>query len=83
MERTLKGFQVQGNVYLQVKPKRSSLKLINYAKLAPGFCGPFEILDRISPVAYIIELPTNMKSHNVFHVSLLKRYVHDPNHIIN
>ena len=21
--------------------------------------------------------------HNVFHVSLLKKYVHDPNHVIN
>lgn len=24
-----------------------------------------------------------MRSHNVFHVSLLKKYVHDPNRIIN
>lgn len=25
----------------------------------------------------------NIKAHNVFHVSLLNKYVHDPNHIIN
>ena len=24
-----------------------------------------------------------MKTHNFFHVSLLKKYVHDPNHLIN
>ena len=25
----------------------------------------------------------NTRAHNFFHVSLLKRYVHDPNHVIN
>jgi hypothetical protein len=51
-------------------------------KLAPQYCGPFEILDRVEPVAYRLELPPTTKEHNVFHVSLLKKYVHDYNHII-
>ena len=47
------------------------------------FCSPFEILDRIGPVAYMLALPSSMNVHNVFHVSLLKKYVHDPNHVIH
>jgi hypothetical protein len=53
------------------------------AKLVPQYCGPFEVLDRVVPVAYQLELPPIVKEHNGFHVSLLKRYVHDANHIID
>jgi hypothetical protein len=43
----------------------------------------FKILDRIGPVSYMIALPSSMNVHNVFHVSLLKKYLHDPNHVID
>jgi hypothetical protein len=70
-------FQVGDHVYLKVKAQKNSVKLGNCAKLAPNFCGPFEILAQIGPIAYQLALPTNLKIHNVFHVSLLKKYVHD------
>ena len=41
------------------------------------------MLERIAPIAYRLALPTSTRAHNVFHTSLLKRYVHDPNHVIN
>jgi hypothetical protein len=66
-----------------VKPKKSSLKLGSCTKLAVIFCGPFEILDRIGLVAYMLALSASMNVHNVFHVSLLNKYVHDPNHVID
>jgi hypothetical protein len=65
-----------------VKPKKSSLKLGSCTKLAAIFCGPFEILDRIRLVAYMLAFPASMNVHNVFHVSLLKKCVHHPNHFI-
>ena len=71
------------HVYLKVKARKSSLKLGNCAKLAPRFCGPFEILAQIGPVAYQLALSANLKIHNVFHVSLLKNYVHDPTYMID
>ena len=59
------------------------MKLGSYSKLAARFCGPFEILERIGPVSYMIALLASMSIHNVFHVSLLNKYVHDPNHVID
>ena len=34
-------------------------------------------------VAYQFALPPNLKVYNVFHISILKRYVHDATHVIN
>jgi hypothetical protein len=71
------------HVFLKVKEKRSSLRLGSCPKLAARYCGPFEILEKIGPVAYMLAFPASMRVHNVFHVSLLKKYVPDPNHIID
>ena len=62
-------FKVGDHVYLRIRPQRSSLRMGTCAKLAPGFYGPFEIMDRVGPVAYKITLPPIVKEHNVFHVS--------------
>jgi hypothetical protein len=43
-------------------------------KLLPKWVGPFKVVERIGKVAYKIELPPNLKMHNVFHVQLLKKY---------
>jgi hypothetical protein len=51
--------------------------------MAAIFCGPFEILDRIGSVAYMLSFLASMNVHNVFNVSLLNKYVHDPNCVIS
>ena len=51
--------------------------------MGPRYCGPFEILSRIGQVAYQLALPPNLKVHNVFHISVFKKYVHDATHVIN
>jgi hypothetical protein len=78
-----KDFKVGEHVFLKVKVKRSSIRLGCYPKLAARYCGPFEILEKIGSVAYILAFPTSMRVHNVFHVSLLKKYGPNPDHIID
>ena len=34
-------------------------------------------------MAYQLDLWPNLKVHNVFHIFVLKKYVHDATHIIN
>jgi hypothetical protein len=71
------------HVLLKVNPKKRSLNLGSCTKMVARFCGPFEILVRIGPVAYMLALSVSMNVHNVFHVSFLDKYLHYPNHIID
>jgi hypothetical protein len=71
------------HVFLKVKSKKSSLKMGSFPKLAVRYCGIFDILERIGHVAYLLALPTSMCIHNVIHVSLIKKYVPDANHVID
>jgi len=82
-KRTQRELKLGDHVYLLVKSKRSSLKMGMCAKLAPRYCGPFEVLERVGLVAYKLALPPTIRDHNVFHVYLLNKYVHDPNHVID
>jgi hypothetical protein len=81
--RTHREFKVGDHVFLKVKTNRSSPKLGSCTKLAARYCGPFEILERIGPVAYMLALPASMTVHNVFHVSIFKKYILDANHVID
>jgi len=66
-----------------VKANRSSLKLGSFAKLEARYCGPFEILERIGLVAYMIALPASMSVHNVFHVSLVNKSIPNADHVVD
>ena len=76
LKRIPREFNVGDHVYLKVNSKKSSLSLGICSKMAPRYCGPFEVLSKIGPVAYHLALPPNIKVHNVFHVSLLKIYIY-------
>ena len=53
-------------------------------KLSPRFIGPFEIIELIGEVAYRLALlPALLRLHDVFHVSMLKKYVHEPTHVLS
>ena len=53
-------------------------------KLSPRFIGPFEILERVGVVAYRLALPPSMSGvHEVFHVSILRKYTPDPAHMVD
>ena len=82
LKRTLKEFQVGEHVFVKVKPRKSSFKLGSCAKLASRYYGPFKILTKMEPMAYQLPFPPNLRIHNFFHVSILKKYVHAATHVI-
>ena len=52
-------------------------------KLSSRFVGPFEIKSRVGDVAYRIKLPPEFTGvHDVFHVSMLRKYIRDLSHVI-
>ena len=52
--------------------------------MSPRFIGPFKIQEKIRPIAYCVVLPPHLhKTHNVFHVSVLRHYVADESHKLN
>ncbi|KAL0537622.1 hypothetical protein IC582_026605 [Cucumis melo] len=77
-------FDVGDKVFLKVAPMRGVLRFEKRGKLSPRFVGSFEILERIGPVAYRLALPPSLSTvHDVFHVSMLRKYVPDPSHVVD
>eukprot|EP00253_Pinus_taeda_P006497 PITA_06497 len=81
-KRRFKEYQVGDHVYVRIQARKSTLQWSGCTKLAPRYCGPFHVLARIGPVAYQLALPSHIRIHNVLHVSILKKYVYDPKHVI-
>ncbi|XP_030959235.1 uncharacterized protein LOC115981208 [Quercus lobata] len=77
-------FEVGDMVFLKVALMKGVMRFGKKGKLSPRFVGPFEILKRIGKVAYELALlPTLARVHNVFHVSMLRKYIPNPSHILN
>ncbi|KAK6164693.1 hypothetical protein DH2020_001557 [Rehmannia glutinosa] len=77
-------FKVGDKVFLKISPTKSISRFGKRGKLRPRYIGPFEILARVGDLAYRLALQPQFTSvHNVFHVSMLRKYVHNPSHIIN
>ncbi|GJZ28563.1 reverse transcriptase domain-containing protein [Tanacetum coccineum] len=71
-------FEVGDRVMLKVSPWKGVIHFGKKGKLAPRYVGPFEILERIGPVAYRLRLPEELSGvHDTFHVSNLKKYLAD------
>ena len=65
-------------------PKRGVVRFGKHGKLSPRFIGPFEILERIGTVAYRLALPPSLSGvHEVFHISMLRKYTPDPAHMVD
>ena len=77
-------FEVGDHFFLKVMPKRGVVRFGKRGKLSPRFIGPFEILERIGTVVYRLALPPSMSSvHEVFQLSMLRKYTPDPAHVMD
>ncbi|GJY94694.1 hypothetical protein Tco_0511055 [Tanacetum coccineum] len=73
-------FEVGNQVLLKVSPWKGVVRFGKKGKLAQRYVGPFEILERIGPVAYRLRLPEELSSvHDTFHVLDLKKCLADAN----
>ncbi|KAA3480560.1 DNA/RNA polymerases superfamily protein [Gossypium australe] len=76
-------FAVGDQVFLKVSPWKKVLRFGRKGKLSPRFIGSYKVWRRVGPVAYQLELRVELSQiHDVFHVSMLRRYRSDPSHVM-
>lgn len=76
-------FVAGDHVFLGVASMKGIMRFEKKGKLSPKYIGPFEIVEKISLIAYRVTLQLALSSiHDVFHVSMLRKYVPNPSQII-
>nr|GFA55483.1 putative reverse transcriptase domain-containing protein [Tanacetum cinerariifolium] len=72
-------FSIGDYVLLKVSLWKGVVRFRKKRKLAPRFVRPFEIIKKVSPVAYRLDLPEELNGVlDTFHVSNLKKWLADP-----
>jgi hypothetical protein len=70
-------------VFLKVSPMRRVMRFGKKGKLSPRFIGPFKITQKVGKLAYRIALPPDLIGmHDIFHVSMLRKYIANPDVIV-
>ena len=76
-------FEVGDHVFLKVLPMKCVKRFRKKGKLSPRCIGSFEIISLVGAMAYeLVLLPQFAFVHPVFHISLLRKYVPDPSHVL-
>ena len=76
-------FSVGDLVFLEVSLMKGVMRFGKKGKLAPRYIGPFEIRSRVGEVAYRLVLPPELsRIYPIFHVSMLRKYISDPSHVL-
>ncbi|KAL0544226.1 hypothetical protein IC582_019339 [Cucumis melo] len=76
-------FQVGDQVFLKLSPWRGVIRFGRKGKLSPRYIGPYQITEGVGLAPYKLELPIELaRIHDVFHVSMLRKYMPDPSHVL-
>ena len=76
-------FEIGDRVFLKIPPWKGVLRFGRRGKLSLKFIGPYEIVSKVGPVAYRLKLPPELsRIHDTFHVSMLRKYISDPSHVL-
>ena len=70
-------------MFLRVPEHSKTLSTGPVPKLSPRYCGPFRVLQRVGNVAYKLELLEQFKVHPIFHVSRLRKRLHDGDNVVD
>jgi hypothetical protein len=72
-------FAVGDEVLLKVSPTKGIVCFGIKGKLSPRYIGPYLITARVGSLPYHLQLPESMTGvHPIFHVSMLRKYIRDP-----
>lgn len=64
-------------------PMEEVMRFGKKGKLSPRYIGSNKILDKIGDMAYKLTLPPTLtKVYNVFHASMMRKYISDPSHVL-
>ena len=67
-------YEIEEKVFLKVSPWKKVMRFGEKGKLSPRFIGPYEVIEKVGPVAYRLALSPELENiHNIFHVSTLRR----------
>ncbi|XP_022883613.1 uncharacterized protein LOC111400424 [Olea europaea var. sylvestris] len=81
--RRMLEFTVGDQVFLKIAPMKGVKRFGKKGKLSPRYIDPFTIIERIGNVAYKLDLPSSISQvHNVFHISMLRKYIGNPSHVL-
>ena len=84
MKRKYIHYEIGEKVFLKVSPWKKVMRFGKKGKLSPRFISSYEVIEKVGPVAYRLALPPDLeKIHNVFHVSMLRRYRSYPSHVVS
>ena len=76
--------EIGDKIFLQVAPMKAVMRFGKKGELSPRFVGPFEVLEKVGEFAYRIALPPALSGiHNVFHESMLRKYIPNPSHVMS
>ena len=76
-------FEIGDWVFLKISTWTGVLRFGRRGKLSPRFIGPYEIVSKVGLVAYKLKLPPALsKIHDTFHVSMLRKYIPNPSHVM-
>ena len=76
-------FEIGDRVFLKISPWKGVFRFGRRCKLSLRFIGPYEIVSKVGPVAYRLKLPPELsRIYDTFHVSMLRKYILNPSHVL-